>query len=467
MENIRELILDMLMEILEKGAYSHLTVRDVLNKYDYIDSRDKAFVKRVTEGTLERRIQIDYILDQFSKVPVSRMKPLIRNLLRMSVYQLLFMDSIPDSAVCNEAVKLAGKRGFKGLSGFVNGVLRNIARNKQKISYPHPEKEKYKYLSVWYSMPEWLIEMWISAYGEEKTLLMLKGLLREHPVTVRLKESLSRNQKDQWLADLAGEGIRAKQHCCLPYAYQLSGVEGVQNLPGYEQGYFMVQDVSSMLVTEAAGISAGEQGQGSAGAQEMAWPGTDMFVVDVCAAPGGKSLHMAEKLAEKGKVLSRDLTAYKVSLIRDNIKRMGYENIEAQEYDALVLDESLKEKADIVLADLPCSGLGIMGKKRDIKYRMNHKALKELEQLQRKILDVVWQYVKPGGTLIYSTCTINPGENNKMVQWLTENYPFELQSLAPFLPEALKEEGAGGMLQLFPGIHETDGFFLARLKRIE
>ncbi len=467
MENIRELILDMLMEILEKGAYSHLTVRDVLNKYDYIDSRDKAFVKRVTEGTLERRIQIDYILDQFSKVPVSRMKPLIRNLLRMSVYQLLFMDSIPDSAVCNEAVKLAGKRGFKGLSGFVNGVLRNIARNKQKISYPHPEKEKYKYLSVWYSMPEWLIEMWISAYGEEKTLLMLKGLLREHPVTVRLKESLSRKQKEQWLADLAEEGIRAKQHCCLPYAYQLLGVEGVQNLPGYEQGYFMVQDVSSMLVTEAAGISAGEQGQGSAGAQEMAWPGTGMLVVDVCAAPGGKSLHMAEKLAEKGKVLSRDLTAYKVSLIRDNIKRMGYENIEAQEYDALVLDESLKEKADIVLADLPCSGLGIMGKKRDIKYRMNHKALKELEQLQRKILDVVWQYVKPGGTLIYSTCTINPGENNKMVQWLTENYPFELQSLAPFLPEALKEEGAGGMLQLFPGIHETDGFFLARLKRIE
>lgn len=467
MENIRELILDMLMEILEKGAYSHLTVRDVLNKYDYIDSRDKAFVKRVTEGTLERRIQIDYILDQFSKVPVSRMKPFIRNLLRMSVYQLLFMDSIPDSAVCNEAVKLAGKRGFKGLSGFVNGVLRNIARNKQKISYPHPEKEKYKYLSVWYSMPEWLIEMWISAYGEEKTLLMLKGLLREHPVTVRLKESLSRKQKEQWLADLAGEGIRVKQHCCLSYAYQLSGVEGVQNLPGYEQGYFAVQDVSSMLVTEAAGISADEHRQGSADVAKMAWPGIGMLVVDVCAAPGGKSLHMAEKLAEKGKVLSRDLTEHKVSLIRDNIKRMGYENIEAQVYDALVLDESLKEKADIVLADLPCSGLGIMGKKRDIKYRMNHKALKELERLQRKILDVVWQYVKPGGTLIYSTCTINPGENNKMVQWLTENYPFELQSLAPFLPETLKAEGAGGMLQLFPGIHETDGFFLARLKRIE
>lgn len=473
MENIRELILDMLMEILEKGAYSHLVVRDVLNKYDYIDSRDKAFVKRVTEGTLERMIQIDYVLDQFSKVPVSRMKPLIRNLMRMSVYQLLFMDSIPDSAVCNEAVKLAGKRGFRGLSGFVNGVLRNIARNKQKVSYPHREKEKCKYLSVWYSMPEWLIEMWISAYGEEKTLLILEELLKEHPVTVRLKESLSKEQRDKWLADLAKEGIKVKQHCYLPYAYQLSSVEGVKKLSGYEKGYFVVQDVSSMLVTEAAGISAREQIQISDDIPEAVQADTGLtdtdqkvLAVDVCAAPGGKSLHMAEKLGGKGKVLSRDLTEYKVSLIRDNIERMGYEDIDAQVYDATVLDEGLVGKADVVLADLPCSGLGIMGKKRDIKYRMNEKALKELEQLQRKILDVVWQYVKPGGTLIYSTCTINPGENNKMMEWFTKNYPFELQSLAPFLPRPLKEEGAGGMLQLFPGIHETDGFFLARLKRI-
>lgn len=448
MENARELILDMLMEILEKGTYSHLVVRDVLNKYDYIDSRDKAFVKRVTEGTLERMIQIDYILDQFSKVPVLKMKPLIRNLMRMSVYQLLYMDSIPDSAVCNEAVKLAGKRGFRGLAGFVNGVLRNIARNQQKISYPDQQKEKCKYLSVWYSMPEWLIKMWTCAYGEEKTLLILEGVLKEHPVTVRMKESLNEEQISRWLAELKQQNIKVTQHPYLSYAYQLSNMEGVKNLPGYEEGYFAVQDVSSMLVTEAAGVDD-----------------TDILVVDVCAAPGGKSLHMAEKLAGKGRVISRDLTEYKVSLIRDNIERMGYENILTQVWDAAVLDESLIEKADVVLVDLPCSGLGIMGKKRDIKYRMNEDALKELWALQRKILDVVWRYVKPGGILIYSTCTINPEENEKTVEWFTKEHPFEVQSLAPFLPELLKKEGEDGVLQLFPGIHETDGFFLARLKR--
>lgn len=480
MVNTRELILDMLVEILEKGAYSHLVIRNVLEKYDYMENRDKAFMKRVTEGTLERMIQIDYILDQFSKVPVSRMKPLIRNLMRMSAYQLLYMDHIPDSAACNEAVKLAGKRGFKGLSGFVNGVLRNLARNKQKISYPDREKEKSRYLSVWYSMPEWLVEMWLDVYGEERVCLMLEGLLKEHPVTVRLREDLSMGQKKGWLAALEKKGVWVIPHPYLAYAYQLANVEGIKSLPGYEEGYFMVQDVSSMFVTEAAGVADMSGKAEAAGRTEAAgkpeadeMPGVaraaagDLLAVDVCAAPGGKSVHMAERLAGKGKVISRDLTEYKVSLIRDNRERMGCQNIDIQVYDATVFDESLNGKADAVLADLPCSGLGVIGKKRDIKYRMSKETLKELEKLQRQILDVIWRYVKPGGILIYSTCTINPGENQQMAEWFTQNYPFQLQSLQPYLPEALRAEGEGGMLQLLPGVHETDGFFMARMKRDE
>lgn len=460
MENIRELILEMLMEILEKETYSHLVIRDVLDKYNYMESRDKAFIKRVTEGTLERMIQIDYILNQFSRVPVSKMKPLIRNLMRMSVYQLLYMDSIPDSAVCNEAVKLAGKRGFKGLSGFVNGVLRNIARNKTKITYPDREKEKCRYFSVVYSMPEWLIRMWIDAYGEEKTCHILEGLLRERPVTVRLREDLNLKQREEWFDKLEKTGVIIKTHPCLSYAFELFHVEGVKNLPGYEEGYFMVQDVSSMLVTEVLGISDTAQTDGKD-------TNIKMLAVDVCAAPGGKSMHLAERLEGKGKVISRDLTEYKVSLIRDNIERMGYENVEASVHDALVFDESLKEKVDVVLADLPCSGLGIIGKKRDIKYKISKEALEELQVLQRQILNVVWQYVKPGGVLIYSTCTINPGENEQMVEWFVKNHPFKFISLSPYLPDALRAEGESGMLQLFPGMHETDGFFLAKLKRDE
>lgn len=455
MDNVRELTLDVLMEILEKGSYSHLVIRNVLDKYDYCDLRDKAFVKRVTEGTLERLIQIDYVLDQFSKVPVKKMKPLIRNLMRMSVYQLLFMDQIPDSAICNEAVKLAGKRGFKGLSGFVNGILRNIARKRGEIVYPDPEKERKRALSISYSMPEWLIGFWEEAYGEEKTKGILDGLLKEHPVTVRLKKDLPDDQREKWLQDLSKRGIEADAHLYHPDAYRLFGAFGVKELPGYGEGLFMVQDVSSMLAVEAAGIEEGLKSD----------PEKKFFVMDVCAAPGGKTIHMAEKLGKRGSICAGDLTEYKVSLIRDNIERAGCENVEARVHDASKADQMLFGKADVVLADLPCSGLGTIGKKRDIKYRITKESMEELTRIQKQILEVVWNYVKPGGVLIYSTCTINPWENENMVKWFIENYPFRLQSLSPYLPEALSEEGKEGMLQLFPGIHESDGFFIARMMR--
>lgn len=474
MENVRELALDMLMEIIENGNYSHLVIRNVLDKYDYMDIRDKAFVKRITEGTLERLIQIDYVLDQFSKVPVLKMKPLIRNLMRISVYQLLFMDQIPDSAVCNEAVKLAGKRGFRGLSGFVNGVLRNIARNRLDIKYPDPEKDRTKALSVRYSMPEWLIGLWEDAYGAERTQEILDGLLCEHPVTVRLSVNTSKEDRERWLSELSEKKIQAESHPYHPLAFTLTGTDGIKNLPGYEEGLFTVQDVSSMLAVEAAGIGnvldgtrnvPDGTGNASGGTGNVPEDTGDLFVLDVCAAPGGKSIYMAEKLGERGMVCSRDLTEYKVSLIRDNIERMRCNNVKAEVYDARIPDESLFEKADVVLADLPCSGLGIMGKKRDIKYRITEEAIDELVLLQKQILNEVWRYVKPGGVLIYSTCTIDPQENDRMVEWFTGEYPFELQSLASFMPEELKEEGSNGKIQLFPGIHKSDGFFIARMVR--
>lgn len=466
MENTRELILDMLMEILEKGVYSHLVIRDVLDKYDYMDSRDKAFIKRVTEGTIERLIEIDYYLDQFSKVSVSKMKPLIRNLMRMSVYQILYMDSIPDSAVCNEAVKLAGKRGYRGLAGFVNGVLRNLARNKNRLTPGEKdslsrEDKKYQYLSIKYSMPQWLIGLWMVTYGEEITYFILKGLLEPKPLTLRLKESLPREKKEKWLRALTEASVKVQEHPYLPYAYRIWNGEGVRNLPGYREGWFAVQDVSSMLVAEACGFGEllkESPKEGAAGSPRL-------LVLDVCACPGGKSMHAAEKLSDRGKIISRDISEYKVSQMRDNIERMGYTNIDLQVHDAAAGDESLIEKADVVLADLPCSGLGVIGKKRDIKYRITRQELKALEELQRKLLDVVWRYVKPGGIMVYSTCTMNPGENEEMVEWFVQNYPFERQTLTPYLPDALKEEGRSGMLQLFPGYHMTDGFFIARLRR--
>lgn len=449
MENTRELAVNMLLEITEQNKYSHLVIRNVLDKYNYMDGRDKAFLKRITEGTLERKIQIDFVLNQFSKVSVSKMKPFIRNLLRVSVYQLLFMDSVPERAVCNEAVKLAGKRGFKNLQGFVNGVLRNIARKKEEISWPDEGKNTVGYLSVKYSMPEWLVEKFLSERGASQTEKMMESFLEASPVTVRLKETLKEEDREVFLNEMKKSGVRFKKHPYLPYAFEILNAEGISALPGFEKGLFMVQDVSSMLVCEAADIKKGDR------------------VIDVCASPGGKALHAAEKLQGTGFVSARDLTEYKAEMIRDNIRRMKTQNVEAFVSDARQLREEDVETADVLLCDLPCSGLGIIGKKTDIKYHVSEEGLKQLKELQREILSVVWQYVKKGGVLIYSTCTVNPDENEENVKWFTENYPFQTESLSPFLPECLKEEGKTGMLQLLPGIHETDGFFLARLRREE
>ena len=437
----------MLLEITEKESYSHLVMRDVLDKYNYLPGRDKAFLKRVTEGTLERRIQIDYILDQFSRVPAASMKPFIRNLLRLSVYQLFFMDSVPDAAVCNEAVKLAGKRGFRSLSGFVNGVLRNIARNRDRICWPDQEKEPVGFLSVKYSVPLWLVEKLLSERGRERTERILESFLVPAPVTIRIRQELGSPEREELISRMRQTGAAVEPHPYHPFAYTLRGAEGISSLPGFSEGLFMVQDTSSMLVCEAAGIRPGQR------------------VIDVCASPGGKAVHAAEKLKESGFVSARDLTEYKAGLIRDNSRRMRADRVETLIWDARRLREEDIESADAVLADLPCSGLGVIGRKKDIKYRMSPESLLELAKLQRQILGTVWRYVKPGGVLIYSTCTINPGENEENVGWFLERYPFHLESLSSCLPQELSGEGESGMLQLLPGIHKSDGFFLARLVR--
>ena len=255
--NIRELVLDMLLEMERERVYSNLLIRRVLDKYDDLPGKDKAFIKRVTEGTLERRIQIDYIMDQFSKTPSGKMKPLIRNLLRMSVYQILFMDAVPDSAACNEAVKLAAKRKFQSLKGFVNGVLRNIAREKDMILsaggkegfYPDREKEPLAYLSVFYSMPEYFIVMWLEEYGMERTEKMLQAMLEVRPVTIRIRESLTEKEKEALLRDMGEAGIGAEQHPYLPYAYMLEHAEGVRNIPGFDE------EILKQMVSDAEDVT--------------------------------------------------------------------------------------------------------------------------------------------------------------------------------------------------------------------
>lgn len=426
--SVRELALEILIEVNEHGQYSHLMLRDVLDKYQFLEKQERAFLTRLVEGTLERQIEMDYILDAFSKVKVRKMKPLIRNLMRMSVYQLIYMDTVPDSAVCNEAVKLAGKRGFRQLSGFVNGVLRNIARNRSSISYPEETKSPADFYSIRYSVPKWMVETWIKDYGIEQTKAILEGFFQEKALWIRT--NLTAISPEELEQVLLAEGIMVEKSEKLDYAFAISSFDYLAGLSSFQKGLFYVQDISSMMVTEAAAPTEGD------------------YVIDVCAAPGGKSTHIAEKLKGSGMVEARDLTEYKVSLIEQNIERHGLTNIKAVQMDATKKDEASVGKADILVCDLPCSGLGVMGKKTDIRYKMTPEKQKELVSLQREILSTVEDYLKPGGTLVYSTCTIHKQENEENVAWFLEKYPqYTLVS----------------MEQMLPGETSADGFFIARL----
>ena len=443
--NERELILGILLEITRDGEYAHITLRNTLSKYQYLEKRERAFITRVVEGTLEHMMEIDYIINQFSKVKVNKMKPVIRTILRSAVYQILYMDSVPNSAVCNEAVKLAAKKGFVNLKGFVNGVLRNIDRNVNDIQYPKQDN-MVEYLSIKYSMPTWILEKWKKSYDWETIERILQGFLQEKGTIIRC--NLNRISKEDLKKKLEAEGVTVTQHPYLEYALEISGYDYLGDLESFEDGDFQVQDLSSMLVAEIAAPKEGD------------------YVIDVCAAPGGKSLHIADKLHGTGHVEARDLTDYKVDLIWDNIERSQMKNVEAVRHDALVYDEDSKEKADIVIADLPCSGLGVIGKKADIKYKMTEETQRELAKLQKNILQIVHRYVKPGGTLVYSTCTINEEENMKNVRWfLQQNPEFESVSVEPVLCEGLKKSVKEGCLQLLPGIHESDGFFIAAFRK--
>lgn len=430
----REIALDILIEILERSGYSHIILRQALNKYQYLDKPERAFISRITEGTVEYLLQIDYVIDSFSNTKVKKMKPVIRTILRMSVYQLLYMDRVPDSAVCNEAVKLAVKRKFTGLKGFVNGVLRNISRNKESLSWPDD--------SVRYSMPDWIVSMWESTYGKETAVSMMESFLKNNKTTVRC--NFARASKAEILKSLQEQGVNVTESGISEGVLYLENYDYLEGLAAFNNGLIQVQDLSSTFVGEAADPKEGD------------------YIIDVCGAPGGKSIHMADKLHGTGMVEVRDVTEYKVSLIQENIDRCGFENIRTKIQDALVLDQESIEKADIVIADLPCSGLGIIGRKPDIKYRLKPEDLDSLATLQREILSVVQSYVKPGGKLVFSTCTINKKENEENVQWFLNQFPFDSVDLTGKLGDQLTADTMKqGYIQLLPGIHPCDGFFLS------
>lgn len=433
--NIRELVLEILLSVTRDETYSHMAISSVLDKYQYLTKQERSFITRVSEGTLENMIELDYIISLFSSVKINKMKPVIRTILRMGVYQMKYMDSVPASAACNEAVKLAQKKGFANLKGFVNGVLRNISRNIDTVEYPDELKDMIYAWSIRYSIPRWMIEQWCRDYGESKTKSILEAFRLRYGITVRvnrMKTTAEKLKEALHSQGILAETLQLPEYPDYEDALLIAGFDYLGGIEEFVQGHFTVQDISSMLVALTAEPNMGD------------------YVLDVCAAPGGKCLHVAEMLRGTGTVEARDLTEYKVSLIEDNIKRTGLYNIKAVQSDACIYDIVSKEKADIVIADLPCSGLGVLRKKTDIRYKMTAEKEKSLSILQREMLSNVCDYVKYGGTLMYSTCTINKMENEENTAWFLIAHPeFEL----------VKER------QIFPDEGNGDGFYIAKFLR--
>lgn len=427
MINTRDIVLNILMDIETNKTFSNQAISKALSKNQFEDKRDRAFITRLAEGVMEQLITLDYIINQFSKTKVNKCKPMIRCLLRMGAYQILYMDSVPASAACNECVKLAKSHGFGSLSGFVNGVLRNIARNKDNIPDPSGDKSSPEYLSVKYSMPQWLCSKLKQDYPD-KYMQILVGCFNDRPTSIRV--NTTKITRDELKSMLEEADITVLYGSYSDKALLISDYDFIKKVPGYRKGYFTVQDESSMCAIKAADIKPGDT------------------VIDVCAAPGGKTTCAAEYLNGQGKIYSMDISEDKLELIEENVARLGFDNVDISCHDATELIPGMK--ADVVIADVPCSGLGIIGRKNDIKYRLEEQQLKELVELQQRILNTVKDYVKAGGTMLYSTCTINPDENHNNISFFLEaNKEYELIEEKTFLQ----------------GVDTCDGFYYAVLKK--
>lgn len=457
-ENTRLLALEVLVDAEKKNIFIKDALNTLLFQKQFLSKQERAFISRLVEGVTEYQVRLDYIVNQVSKTPINKCKPVIRCILRMALYQIFYMNSVPDEVSCDEAVKLAKKKGFRNLTGFVNGVLRNVVRQKDNIIYPSKEQDYEMYLSITYSMPLWIVKRMISWYGAKTVEDMLVSFLDEDDLTIRV--NTNRITKEELIQKLEQKEIRVRSGYYIDEALHLQEINYVNRIPGFKEGEFFVQDESSMLLYHIADAKT------ELTRKERTDECAVLQILDLCAAPGGKTTHFSQMLGEKVEIEARDLSQKKVDLIDENVERLGLDNVKTVVWDALIPDDKKIDWADIVIADLPCSGFGILSKKNDIKYHITNEQLLELSNLQKTILTNAASYVKPGGVLLYSTCTINPEENVENAKWFLAHSDFEIEDITEYVPNGLKGSMIDkGMLQLVPGQVQCDGFFIAKFRK--
>lgn len=440
----RELALKVLYKVEKENAYSNIALDEELNK-NKLDAKDIGLASEIVYGTITWKITLDEIIKKYSKIKLNKISIWILNILRTGIYQILFLDKVPKSAVVNEAVKLAKRYGHNASSGFVNAILRKVS--KQDFDELNNIKDICKRLSVTTSHPEWLVKRCLEEFDEE----FVSNLFVDNNKTAEntLRVNTLQISREELIEKLEAKGINCKKGMLESTIY-VSNLKNVAHLKEFKEGLFIMQDEVATLASVVLNPKEGEN------------------VLDACAAPGGKTTHLAQIMENKGQITAWDLYVHRVKLIEENYERLGINIIKAEEKDATQFDQNLENKFDKILLDAPCSGLGVIRRKPDIKYQRKEEDIGQIKDLQIKILNNVCKYLKLGGEMVYSTCTILKEENEEIVEeFLKAHKEFKLVNIEKEVPENFKNSVCEGKyLKLYPNINKTDGFFICKLSKV-
>lgn len=442
MDKARETAIKVLHEVHSNGAYANVALVQALRRAA-LNEADRRFVTELVYGIVKAGDTLDWMLQRYVNRPLSKMPPMIQEILRLGLYQIFFLDKVPASAACNEAVELTKRYGHAGTRGFVNAVLRTAVREPEKAVFPKIQGQEAQYLALSAQHPVWLVKKWIAAFGYEETA-KLCAFDNTAPV-LSVRTNTLKTDREALLRTLSGEGVEAAASNWAPEGILFGKHGALDALPSLQQGLFQVQDESSMQVAHVIDPQPGE------------------FVLDVCSAPGGKTTHMAALMKNQGHILAVDIYEGKLARLMENAVRLGVSIVETKCQDARTIGAVYAGQADRVLVDAPCSGLGVLRRKPDARWRKTPAELAALPELQLAILRSAALAVKPGGVLIYSTCTITEEENSGVVRAFLDEQPnFALEITGDFLPVKRRSDS---MVQLYPQHDGTDGFFIARMKR--
>lgn len=438
--NARSGAVEVLEQVLCQGAYTNIAINKYLRQHQLSDL-DRRLMTELVYGTVKALGTVDWYLKQVVDRPLERLEDKVLQVLRSAVYQLFYMERIPASAACNEAVKLARSYSNEGSAKFVNGVLRNLLRKKDELVFPNPEEDDLEYLALKYYHPKWLLKRWLGVFGKEGTVKLCE--FDNSPALVCLRVNTLVTDQEALMTALTEAGAEVRASAWSDDGIVCEKLPALGEMLKKLERDFYVQDESSMLVADVLGPEPGQK------------------VLDMCSAPGGKTTHIAQLMDNEGSIIACDIHAHKLELIRDNAQRLGIKIIEPTLKDATVYQPEWREQFDRVLVDAPCSGLGVLRRRAEARWRESKKNLQEFPPLQLRILENACRYVKPEGTLVYSTCTVEYSENHYLVQKFLEKHPeWEYAGVRhPLTGEKLEE------LQLLPQVDGIDGFYICALKK--